>query len=63
MRENAARMVRQGARKGLKLQVAGPDDRGYFRVRSGIQHERAAAAELQARYRAQGFNGVIRKAR
>lgn len=61
-RANAQRMVQQASRKGFKLQVAGPDDRGYFRVRSAVVRDRAAAASLQERLRNAGFKGVINSA-
>jgi DedD protein len=58
-RANAQRMVQQGARKDFKLQVAGPDDRGYFRVRSAVLRDRAAAVAYQARLKSKGLKGVI----
>ena len=59
-RENAERMAREAARKGLRLAVAGPDDRGLYRVRStSIFQDRQAAAALQERLKALGYPGVV----
>ena len=57
--DNAAAMVKQAARKGVRLQVAGPDDRGIFRVRSAVLHSRQEAVALQEKLRAQGYRGVV----
>jgi DedD protein len=62
VRENAERMVKQGAKVGMKLQVAGPDDKGFYRVRSAVLHDRAAALKLQARYKELGFKSLINSA-
>jgi DedD protein len=62
VRENAERMVKQGAKVGLKLQVAGPDDKGYYRVRSAVVRDRAAALKLQARYKELGFKSLLNSA-
>jgi cell division protein FtsN len=62
VRDNAERMVKQGAKVGLKLQVAGPDDKGYYRVRSAVVRDRAAALKLQARYKELGFKSLINSA-
>jgi DedD protein len=59
VRENAERMVKQGSKAGLKLLVAGPDDKGFYRVRSAVLHDHAAAVRLQAHYRELGFKGLI----
>jgi cell division protein FtsN len=58
-RENAARMVQQAAKKGVKLAIAGPDDRGLYRVRSSIQATRAVAAQLQGELQSKGFKGIV----
>ena len=58
-RENAQQMVKQAARKGLRLLVAGPDDHGNFRVRTAPVHTRQEAEALQERLRGQGFKGLI----
>ena len=58
-RENAARMVQQAAKKGVKLAIAGPDDRGLYRVRSPVQVTRAVATQLQAELQAKGFKGMV----
>lgn len=59
-RENAERMARDAAKKGLRLVVAGPDDRGLFRVRStSIFQDRQSAAALQERLKALGYPGMV----
>ena len=58
-RENASRLVKQAAGKGVHLFIAGPDGRGLFRVRSAPQPDRRAAAALQVKLKAQGYAGVI----
>jgi cell division septation protein DedD len=58
-RENAAVMVRQAAGKGVRLTVAGPDDRGLFRVRSAVVRTRQEAVALQGKLRAQGYRGLV----
>jgi cell division septation protein DedD len=59
-RENAERMAREAAKKGLRLVVAGPDDRGLFRVRStSIFQDRQSAAALQERLKALGYPGMV----
>jgi DedD protein len=60
-RDNAARMVQQAAKQGLRLSIAGPDDRGLFRVRSSVHADRARVVELQQLLAAKGFKGVIAK--
>ena len=61
-RDNAARMVQQAAKKGLRLNIAGPDDRGLFRVRSSVHADRARVVELQQLLAAKGFKGMIARA-
>jgi DedD protein len=58
-RENASRMVQDGARRGVKLAIAGPDDRGLYRVRSAVQPTRAVAVQLQSQLREKGYKGLI----
>lgn len=58
-RENASTMVRQAARKGVQLVVAGPDDRGFFRVRSPVVRTRQEAVSLQQKLQSQGFKGSV----
>ncbi len=58
-RENAGVMVRQAARKGVRLTVAGPDDRGLFRVRSTVVRTRQEALSLQEKLLAQGYKGLV----
>jgi cell division septation protein DedD len=58
-RDNAQQMVKQAARKGVRLVVAGPDDRGNFRVRTAAVHTRQDAVVLQERLKGQGFKGLI----
>lgn len=58
-RENAAVMVKQAAGKGVRLTVAGPDDRGLFRVRSTVVRTRPEALALQEKLQAQGFKGLV----
>jgi cell division protein FtsN len=62
VRENAEKMVKQGAKVGMKLQVAGPDDKGYYRVRSPVLRDRATALKVQARYKELGFKSLINSA-
>jgi cell division septation protein DedD len=58
-RENASLMVKQAARKGVRLTVAGPDDRGIFRVRSTVVRTRQEAVALQEKLQAQGYKGLV----
>jgi cell division septation protein DedD len=59
-RENAERMASEAARKGLRLAVAGPDDRGLYRVRStSIFPDRQSAAALQERLKELGYPGMV----
>jgi DedD protein len=58
-RENASQMVAQAARKGAHLMVAGPDDRGLFRVRSPVVRTRQEGVALQEKLRAQGYKGIV----
>jgi len=58
-RENAAVMVKQGAAKGVRLMVAGPDDHGLFRVRSPVVRTRQEAVALRDKMQSQGFKGQV----
>jgi DedD protein len=58
-RENASAMVGQAAKKGVRLSVAGPDDRGLFRVRSPVVRTRQEALALQEKLRGQGYRGIV----
>jgi DedD protein len=62
VREHAEQMAKQAAKAGLKVQVAGPDDKGYYRVRSAVLHDRAAALKLQAHYKELGYKSLINSA-
>jgi cell division septation protein DedD len=59
LKENATRMVKQAAQKGIRVNVAGPDARGMFRVRTAAVGSRQAALEQQAQLKSQGLNGII----
>jgi cell division protein FtsN len=58
-REFAERMVKQLHIKGFSAEVAGPDDRGFYRVRSAPFAQRAAAQALQQKMRDQGLKPII----
>lgn len=58
-RDFAERMVKQLRAKGFTAEVAGPDDRGLYRVRSAPIAQRAAAQVLVQRMRDQGFRPII----
>ncbi len=58
-REHANTLLKQAAKKGVRVVIVGPDDRGVFRVRSPVVHTRQEAVTIQERLRAQGFKGVI----
>jgi cell division septation protein DedD len=59
VREHAERMARQGSKAGMRLSVTGPDDKGFYRVRSAVLRDRAAAQKVLARYRELGFKGMV----
>ncbi len=58
-RENAARMVQQAAKQGVRLAIAAPDERGLYRVRTALQPDRETVIELQQQLAAKGFKGMI----
>ncbi len=57
--QNAHHLMQRLSSKGVKPLLVGPDNRGYYRVRTAVQPTRAAAAALQQRLTLQGFPGVI----
>jgi DedD protein len=57
--QNAHRLMQQLSSKGVKPLLVGPDNHGFYRVRTAVQPTRAAAAALQQRLALQGFRGVI----
>jgi len=58
-RDYADRMAKQVAAKGFAVEVAGPDDRGLYRVRSAVQPERAAAMALKQKMQASGLKPIV----
>ena len=60
-RDFAARMVKDLAAKGFTVEVAGPDDRGLYRVRSPPYAERAAANALRQKMQASGLKPIVNK--
>jgi DedD protein len=58
-RDYAERMVKQVAAKGFTVEVAGPDDRGLYRVRSAPQPQRAAAVALKQKMQASGLKPIV----
>ena len=58
-RDFADRMVRQMKAKGFSVQVAGPDDRGLYRVRSAPYPERAGAMALRQQMQQKGLKPII----
>jgi cell division septation protein DedD len=60
-RDYADRMVKDAARKGFTVEVAGPDDRGLYRVRSPPRADRAAALALKQKMQASGFKPIVNK--
>jgi DedD protein len=61
-RDYAERMAKQVSAKGFTVEVAGPDDRGLFRVRSAVQPERAAAMALKQKMQASGLKPIVNTA-
>jgi DedD protein len=61
-RDYAERMAKQVAAKGYTVEVAGPDDRGLYRVRSALQPERAAAMALKQKMQASGLKPIVNTA-
>jgi cell division protein FtsN len=60
-RDHAERMVKDLAKKGFTVEVAGPDDHGLFRVRSPAHAERAAANALRQKMQASGLKPIVSK--
>ena len=60
-RDYAERMVKDLGAKGFVVEVAGPDDRGLFRVRSAPRAERAAAIALKQKMQASGLKPILSK--
>ena len=58
-RDFADRMVKQMKAKGFAVQVAGPDDRGLYRVRSAAFTERAAALALRQQMQQKGLKPIV----
>ena len=58
-RDYAERMAKQVTAKGYTVEVAGPDDRGLYRVRSARQPDRAAAMALKQKMQASGLKPVV----
>lgn len=58
-RDHANTLLKQAAKKGVRVLIVGPDEHGVFRVRSPVVHTRQEAVTIQDKLRAQGFKGVI----
>ena len=58
-RDYAERMVKQVRARGFAVEVAGPDDRGLFRVRSAPSADRAAALALRQKMQARGLKPIV----
>ena len=58
-RDYADRMAKQVTAKGYSVEVAGPDDRGLFRVRSAPLADRAAATALKQKMQASGLKPIV----
>lgn len=61
-RDYAERMAKQVAAKGYSVEVAGPDERGLYRVRSALQQDRAAAMALKQKMHASGLKPIVNTA-
>ncbi len=61
-RDFAERMVKQLRSLGFKVQAVGPDDRGFYRVRSAPMAERAAALALKQKMQARGLKPIVNAA-
>ena len=61
-RDFAERMVKQVHAKGFAVMVAGPDERGLYRVRSAAVNARASAEALQQKMVAQGLKPIVNSA-
>ena len=58
-RDYAERMAKQVTAKGYTVEVAGPDDRGLYRVRSAPQPQRASAVALKQKMQASGLKPIV----
>jgi cell division protein FtsN len=58
-RELADRLARQVRTKGFVVQVAGPDGRGLYRVRTPPLAERAEAQALRQKMQARGLKPIV----
>jgi DedD protein len=58
-RDYAERMAKQITAKGYAVEVAGPDNRGLYRVRTAPQSDRAAAVALKQKMQASGLKPVV----
>lgn len=61
-RDYAERMVKQVRAKGFVVMVAGPDERGLYRVRSASVNTRASAEALRQKMVAQGLKPIVNTA-
>ena len=61
-RDFAERMVKQLRSLGFKVEAVGPDDRGFYRVRSAPLAERAAALALKQKMQARGLKPIVNAA-
>jgi cell division protein FtsN len=58
-RDYAEHMAKQVMAKGYAVEVAGPDNRGLYRVRSAPQPERAGAVALKQKMLASGLKPIV----
>jgi DedD protein len=58
-RDFAERLVRQMKAKGFTVQVAGPDDKGLYRVRSAAFADRARAMALRQQMLQKGLKPIV----
>jgi DedD protein len=58
-RDFAERMARQMKAKGFAVQVAGPDDKGLYRVRSAAFADRARATALRQQMLQKGLKPIV----
>ncbi|HKC17066.1 MAG TPA: SPOR domain-containing protein [Steroidobacteraceae bacterium] len=58
-RDFAERMARQMKTKGFAVQVAGPDDKGLYRVRSAAFADRARAMALRQQMLQKGLKPIV----
>jgi len=61
-RDYAERMAKQVTAKCFVVEVAGPDDRGLYRVRSVPQADRAAAMAVKQKMQASGLKPIVNSA-